>query len=127
MGFGFTNLYHSQGAHVQEKNGSSGNVENDNTATNKGRKRPNRQMLSSKEESTCSQCNYTFANKRELILHSEKAGCKSVLCDNCGKRFATSSTLRAHFCLSKRETIDADFEGIIEVQINTDTLFLLHH
>ena len=63
----------------------------------------------------------TLANKRELILHSEKAGCKSVLCDNCGKRFATSSTLRAHFCLSKRETIDADFEGIIELQVNTET------
>jgi hypothetical protein len=63
----------------------------------------------------------TLANKRELILHSEKAGCKSVLCDNCSKRFATSSTLRAHFCLSKRETIDADFEGIIELQINTET------
>merc|ERR1711994_256926 len=28
--FGFTNLDHSQGAYVQQKNGSSGNVENDN-------------------------------------------------------------------------------------------------
>lgn len=62
-----------------------------------------------------------FASKRELILHSEKAGCKSVLCDNCNKRFASSSTLRAHFCLSKRENIDTDFEGIIEMQVNTET------
>ena len=62
-----------------------------------------------------------FANKRELVLHSEKAGCKSVLCDNCGKRFATTSTLRAHFCFAKRENIDIDFDGIIELQINTET------
>ena len=62
-----------------------------------------------------------FASKRELILHSEKAGCKSVLCDNCNKRFASSSTMKAHFCLSKKENIDSDFDGIIEIQVNTDT------
>ena len=62
-----------------------------------------------------------FASKRELILHSEKAGCKSVLCDNCNKRFASSSTMKAHFCLSKKENIDSDFDGIIEIQVNTET------
>jgi hypothetical protein len=53
--FGFTNLYHSEGFLDQQQNCSSGD---DNIATRKGRKRPNRQTLSSKEESTCSQCNY---------------------------------------------------------------------
>ena len=76
-----------------------------------------------------------FASKRELILHSEKAGCKSVLCDNCNKRFASSSTMKAHFCLSKKENIDSDFDGIIEIQVNTETpgfqvillLIILYH
>ena len=62
-----------------------------------------------------------FASKRELILHNEKAGCKSVLCDNCNKRFASSSTLRAHFCLLKKENIDTDAEGVIEIQVNAET------
>ena len=62
-----------------------------------------------------------FSNKRELIMHSERAVCKSVPCDNCGQRFANSSTLRQHFCLLKTENMDADFEGIVEVIINNDT------
>ena len=29
--------------------------------------------------------------------------------------------MKAHFCLSKKENIDSDFDGIIEIQVNTET------
>ena len=55
--FGFSHLYHSEGIVSQQQ--VSSDMDNDSMAGGrKGRKRPNRQTLSSKEESTCSQCNY---------------------------------------------------------------------
>ena len=43
--------------------------------------------------------------------------------------------MKAHFCLSKKENIDSDFDGIIEIQVNTETpgfqviliLIILYH
>ena len=57
--FGFTRLYHSEGVVGAQQQQASDSFKNENQmATKKGRQRPNRQTSSSKEESTCSQCNY---------------------------------------------------------------------
>ena len=54
--FGFSNLYSSEGI-ISLQQGSA-TKHDDMRVSRNGRKRPNRQTLSSKEESTCSQCNF---------------------------------------------------------------------
>ena len=66
--FGFSNLYSSEGMISQQQ--GSATKQNDIRVSRNGRKRPNRQTLSSKEESTCSQCNFVSFIYR--LLSSKK-------------------------------------------------------
>ena len=56
--FGFTRLYHNEGVTEAIKQQSSNEIKSEEEISSRqSRKRPNRQTSSSKEESTCSQCN----------------------------------------------------------------------
>ena len=84
----------------------------------KSRSKRAKKSDSSDVSTKCHECNITFADNSELVLHTEKSKCKSIQCAMCNKFFANTRTHQKHDCqLDNSES--GEFDGVIIIKGNS--------